>query len=157
MLPEEVIADLLVQSGRKLALAESCTGGLVGHRITNVPGSSAYYLGGVTAYSYEAKMRLIGVRPATLDLYGAVSSETVLEMAAGACKVFDADAGLAISGIAGPDGGTAQKPVGLVYFAFHSVGTRSAVSQVFEGNRIAVKEQAAEFALNWLAERLREG
>ena len=148
------VGEILRQRGLTFAVAESCTGGLVGHRITNVPGSSDYYLGSVTAYAYEAKVRLVGVKWATLDAYGAVSDEVVLEMAAGVREALGADVGISISGIAGPGGGTPEKPVGLVYFGM-SIGEENlSTHRIFEGERVQVKEQAADFVFGWLVERL---
>src|SRR5688572_23655210 len=109
---EENLRDLMRARKLKLVCAESCTGGLVSHRITNVSGSSEYFLGGVVAYSYEAKASLLGVSWMTLNAYGAVSEETAREMARGARKLFDADLSVSVSGIAGPSGGTPEKPVG---------------------------------------------
>ena len=103
---EILVGDLLRQHGLRLAVAESCTGGLIGHRLTNIPGSSTYYMGSVTAYAYEAKVRLLGVTWETLEKHGAVSRATVLEMARGVRRALAADIGLAVSGIAGPGGGT---------------------------------------------------
>ncbi len=151
------VGALLRQRGLTLALAESCTGGLVGHRVTNVPGSSEYYLGSVTAYAYEAKVRLLGVTWETLEAHGAVSDETVLEMAAGVRKALGADVGASISGIAGPGGGMPGKPVGLVYFGL-SIGEETlSTHRIFKGERVEVKEQAAEFILGWLVEVLSRG
>lgn len=151
------VGALLRQRGLTLALAESCTGGLVGHRVTNVPGSSTYYLGSVTAYAYEAKVRLLGVTWETLEAHGAVSDETVLEMAAGVRKALGADVGASISGIAGPGGGMPEKPVGLVYFGL-SIGEENlSKHRIFKGDRVAVKEQAAEFILGWMEEQLTVG
>ena len=112
---EEVLKDYMHARGFKLATAESCTGGLVSHRITNISGSSEYYPGGVVAYSYEAKASMLGVAWDTLNTHGAVSEETVLEMARGARKLFDADIAVSVSGIAGPTGGTDEKPVGTTW------------------------------------------
>ena len=112
---EILLGPLLTRRGLHLAVAESCTGGLIGHRITNVPGSSEYYLGSVTAYAYEAKVRLLGVRWDTLNTFGAVSRETVLEMARGVRAVLGAEIGMAVSGIAGPGGGLPEKPVGTTW------------------------------------------
>lgn len=149
--PLEVqVGEALRARGMRLGLAESCTGGLVGHRLTNVPGSSTYYMGSVTAYSYEAKVRLLGVQWETLERHGAVSDETVAEMAAGACLAMAADVGLSISGIAGPGGGTPTKPVGLVYFGLSVAGETSTEHHTFIGDRLQVKEQAAEYALELL-------
>src|SRR3989337_2750291 len=114
---ETQIGEKLRAHGLRLAVAESCTGGLVGHRLTNIPGSSTYYMGRVTAYAYEAKGRLLGVTWETLEKNGAVSAETVSEMALGIRRALAADMGIAVSGIAGPGGGTPEKPVGLVWMA----------------------------------------
>lgn len=141
------VGEVLRNNGLRLALAESCTGGLVGHRLTNIAGSSTYYMGSVTAYAYEAKVRLLGVKWATLEEYGAVSDQTVSEMAQGARLAMAADIGVAISGIAGPGGGTPQKPVGLVYFGLSAPGIELTEHALFSGSRVEVKEQAADFAL----------
>ena len=142
--------------GMRLAVAESCTGGLIGHRLTNVPGSSTYYMGSITAYSYEAKVRLLGVKWPTLEEYGAVSPATVGEMALGVRRTMAADVGLSVSGIAGPGGGTEEKPVGMVVFGLSTIKGVNTTTKVFEGDRIAVKEQTAEFALNYLINNIEE-
>ena len=144
---EETIGKLLRAGGLRLALAESCTGGLVGHRLTNVPGSSTYYMGSVTAYAYEAKVRILGVAWKTLEQHGAVSAETVKEMALGARRALAADIGISISGIAGPGGGTAEKPVGLVWMGLSAADGVWTREHHFKGERVSVKEQAAEAAL----------
>ena len=151
---EVLIGEYLRPLGLKLALAESCTGGLVGHRITNVPGSSEYFLGGVTAYAYEAKVKLLGVSWDTLTRFGAVSRETVLEMARGARTALGADIGVAVSGIAGPGGGMPGKPVGLTWIGLSANDGEDARSFIFPGDRLEVKEQAAEQALQLLGEYL---
>jgi nicotinamide-nucleotide amidase len=148
------IGERLRSLGLKLAVAESCTGGLVGHRVTNVPGSSDYFLGGVTAYAYEAKVKLLGVSWETLTRFGAVSRETVVEMARGARGALEADIGVSVSGIAGPGGGMPEKPVGLTWIGLSAKGFEEARSFVFPGDRLAVKEQAAEQALRMLNEYL---
>lgn len=112
---EEVIGDYLKRLGKKLSVAESCTGGYVSHLITAIPGSSAYFNGSVVSYSNQSKARLLGVSEALIEEYGAVSQQVVEAMAAGALMRFDADYALSISGIAGPDGGTVEKPVGTVW------------------------------------------
>lgn len=114
---EAVIGSLLLERNLTLGTAESCTGGHLAHRITSVPGSSAYFIGSVVSYSNELKQRLLGVKPETLEQYGAVSEETVREMVAGALRLLDVDIAIAISGIAGPGGGTPEKPVGTVWMA----------------------------------------
>jgi PncC family amidohydrolase len=151
---EILIGELLRKRGLRLAVAESCTGGLIGHRITNVAGSSTYYMGSVTAYAYEAKVRLLGVRWETLEKYGAVSKETVLEMANGVRSALAADVGLAVSGIAGPGGGTPEKPVGLTCFGLSAAGVDEAWSLIFRGDRLQIKEQSADQALRLLADYL---
>ena len=153
---ETRVGALLRQRGLTLAASESCTGGLVGHRITNIPGSSDYYLGSITAYAYEAKARLLGVKWDTLNTHGAVSDEVVIEMAEGLRKTLDASVGISISGIAGPGSGTPEKPVGLVYFGLSTSQKSISTHQIFTGDRLAVKQQAADFILSWLLEELQE-
>ncbi|MEN8242449.1 MAG: CinA family protein [Chloroflexota bacterium] len=159
---EHSVGIKLREYGLRLAVAESCTGGLIGHRITNIPGSSTYYMGSITAYAYEAKVRLVNVKWETLENHGAVSDETVAEMAVGVRRSLAADIGISVSGIAGPGGGTPDKPVGLVYFGLSSgkndlgpfsmgVWTRH---HIFKGDRIGVKEQAADYALQFLLDLL---
>ncbi|GMV33376.1 MAG: hypothetical protein AMXMBFR60_12050 [Chloroflexota bacterium] len=137
-----------------LAAAESCTGGLVSSRITDVPGSSAYFLGGVVAYSYEAKASLLGVSWDTLNKYGAVSRETVIEMARGARKLFNADIAVSISGIAGPGGGTDAKPVGTVWVGLSASGGEEARHFVWEGDRILNKQLSSEAAMQFILDYL---
>lgn len=151
---ETQIGFLLQQRGWKLALAESCTGGLVGHRITNVPGSSEYFLGGVVSYSYESKVNLLEVSWETLNSTGAVSRETVLEMARGARKLLNADIAVSVSGIAGPGGGTAEKPVGTTWVGLASNDGESANGFQFTGDREQNKLSAANAALQILLDYL---
>jgi PncC family amidohydrolase len=147
---EALSGELLRQLGLTLTIAESCTGGLLGHKITNVPGSSDYFLGGVTAYAYEAKVRLLGVRWETLEKFGAVSKETVIEMAEGVRRILGADIGLSVSGIAGPGGGTPEKPVGLTWIGLSTASHTETWKHVWQGDRLAIKEQAATGALQLL-------
>jgi len=151
---EAMVGVMLTQRGWRLALAESCTGGLISHRITNIPGSSEYFLGSVIAYAYEAKVMLLGVNQETLDKYGAVSKETVLEMARGVRQVLGAEVGLSISGIAGPGGGTPEKPVGLTWIGLSMPDYENAWQRNWTGNRLKIKEQAAEEALKLLLNHL---
>jgi PncC family amidohydrolase len=151
---EIIVGELLRRRGLRLAVAESCTGGLIGHRITNIPGSSTYYMGSVTAYAYEAKVRLLGVRWETLEKYGAVSKETVLEMSRGVRKALAADIGLAVSGIAGPGGGTAEKPVGLIWIGLSAADVDEAWRFNWDGDRLQIKEHSAEQALQLLVDYL---
>lgn len=145
---EEAVGRLLIERGVTLATAESCTGGLLGNRITNVAGSSEYFLGGVVSYSDAAKMNLLGVSQETLNEVGAVSEETAQEMASGARKVFQSDVGVGITGIAGPTGGTGEKPVGLVYIAVDVAGDVAVHEFVFSQDRRYNKELSAQAALN---------
>ena len=147
---EVIVGRLLEQRGVTLAVAESCTGGLVGHRITNVPGSSAYYEGSITAYSYDIKELILHVRHDTLYHYGAVSEQTAREMAWGVRRAFCADIGLAVTGIAGPGGSTPEKPVGLVYVALAASDGEWVEQHVWSGNRLENKEHSAEAALDLL-------
>lgn len=156
ILPEILAGELLRQHGLRLAIAESCTGGLIGHRLTNVPGSSTYYMGSVTAYAYEAKVRLLGVHWETLEKHGAVSKETVIEMARGVRRALAADIGIAVSGIAGPTGGTPEKPVGLVWIGLSAPEIDKARSYIWKGDRIQNKELTAEQALRLLIDFLVE-
>lgn len=151
---EDEIGELLRASGLKLATAESCTGGLIADRITNVPGSSDYFVGGVVAYAYEAKVALLNVSWDTLRAYGAVSRETVLEMARGARKVLSADVAISVSGIAGPGGGLPNKPVGTTWIGLCGPGVERAELKLFKGGRLDVKDQAAVTALLMLKEYL---
>ena len=145
---EDAVGRLLIERGLTLATAESCTGGLLGNRITNVAGSSEYYLGGIVSYSDAAKMNLLGVSQETLKEFGAVSEETAKEMAAGARRVLQSDVGVSITGIAGPTGGTEDKPVGLVYIAVDVAGDVAVRKFVFSEDRRYNKEVSAQAALN---------
>jgi len=145
---------ILHQRGLRLALAESCTGGLLGSRITDVPGSSEYFMGSIVAYSYEAKVSLLGVSWDTLNAYGAVSRETVLEMARSARRMLDADIAASVSGIAGPGGGTLDKPVGTTWIALVAPDGEWAREFHFAGNREQNKTSAADAALEMLLEYL---
>lgn len=153
---EVLIGRALQERGWSLATGESCTAGLVSHRITNVPGSSEYFLGGVVAYSNDAKARFLGVELSTLTKFGAVSQETALEMARGVRKALEADVGISVTGIAGPSGGTPEKPVGLTWIAISSHGTDRARCYVWEGDREANKAQSAQAALTLLLEVLED-
>lgn len=154
---EAHVGAALLERGWTVSTAESCTGGLVTHRLTNIPGSSAYVQGGVIAYSYESKETLLKVRHETLVAYGAVSEETAVEMALGARALLDTDVAVSITGIAGPGGGMPGKPVGLTYLA---VATRSGifrvVRRVWNGDREAVKSASADCALELLLEAVKQ-
>ena len=130
-----------------LAVAESCTGGLLGHRITEVPGSSDYFMGGIIAYSYEAKEKFLNVQAETLNSYGAVSEETAFEMVEGLLQTFDVEVGIAVTGIAGPASDQSEKPVGLTWVAVGTPSGTVAESYIWEGNRSENKAQSAQAAL----------
>jgi len=147
---EVTIGILLHERGLKLAVAESCTGGLLCDRITDVPGSSEYFIGGFVSYAYEAKVKSLGVRWDTLKAYGAVSRETVLEMARGARTALAADLGIAVSGIAGPGGGMPEKPVGLTWIGLSAPDGEWARVFRFPGDRKQNKASSAEAALQLL-------
>jgi PncC family amidohydrolase len=144
----ERVIQLLTERGLTLALGESCTGGLISDLLTDVPGSSRCFMGGIVAYANEAKERLLDVSAETLQRYGSVSEQTVTAMARGARERFGADLGLAATGIAGPGGGTPEKPVGLVYLALAAGDGRCLVKRfVWYGSRRQNKRQSAEAAL----------
>lgn len=153
---ETQIGSLLQGRGWKLALAESCTGGLVGNRITDVPGSSEYFLGGVVSYSNQAKVNLLGVSWETLNSNGAVSRETVIEMARGARKLLNAEIAVSVSGIAGPGGGTIKKPVGTTWIGLAVIEGEWANVFQFTGDRVQNKSYAAEAALQVLLDYLQK-
>lgn len=151
----EQLGECLVARGLKLASAESCTGGWLAKVITDIPGSSAWFTGSVVSYSNEAKQSLLGVLQNTLNEFGAVSGETVLEMSDGLFAHTDADVAVSVSGIAGPDGGTEEKPVGLVWLSW---GKRDksvfANAYNFTGDREDVRKQSIKQALNNLQDLL---
>ena len=153
---EVFIGRLLSQRGLKLGLAESCTGGLVGHRMTSVPGSSEYFVGGIVAYSYEAKVKILDVSWDTLNNFGAVSSEIVLEMARGAKKIFDVDIAVSVSGIAGPGGGTDEKPVGTTWVGLAANDGIWSREFHFDGNREQNKTSSADAAFQMLMDYLQD-
>jgi len=154
---EVKIGKLLRARGLKLAVAESCTGGLVADRITDTPGSSDYFLGGIVAYAYEAKVALLGVSWDTLRAHGAVSRETVLEMARGALKALAADVAISVSGIAGPGGGLPNKPIGTTWLGLSTASDERAQLALFSGDRRENKALAAEAALGLLLDYLQGG
>jgi PncC family amidohydrolase len=149
----ERLQDLCLERGLTVATAESSTGGLVGGAITSVPGSSGYYLGGVISYSDEAKADLLGVPAGTLAGHGAVSAQVALAMAAGARELLRASLAVAITGIAGPGGGSEAKPVGLTYVGLASAEGADVRRFVWTGDRAANRASTAEAALEWLIER----
>ncbi len=151
---EEEIAALLREHVLTIAVAESASGGLISHLITNVPGSSDYFRGGVVAYDDEVKVKVLGVSRETLTRYGAVSYQTGEEMAQGVRRLMNADIGLSDTGVAGPAGATPEKPVGLFYIGISSDLGTSVAEHTFGGDRLQNKRSAAERALTMLKEHL---
>lgn len=150
----EEISKLLSARGLTIATAESCTGGLIAHNITNIPGSSDYFERGVIVYSNTAKMELLKVNQTTIDQKGAVSPETAVEMAVGVKNMAGTDIGLAVTGIAGPSGGTTEKPVGFVYIAVATEDGTEVQNFQFDGERIDIKKQTADAALGMVNDYL---
>jgi PncC family amidohydrolase len=153
----ERVGHMLRAARLTLAVAESCTGGMLGGLLTEVPGSSEYFVGGVIAYADEIKQRLLGVSAETLATQGAVSAEAALEMARGVRSVTGASVGVSITGVAGPGGGTAEKPVGLTYIALVGPQFERVEKRVWSGDRPSNREASADLALklvlSYLAER----
>lgn len=150
------LADHLSARGQTVSCAESCTGGLLAAAFTSLPGSSRWFHQSFVTYSNEAKQSMLGVQAQTLQQHGAVSRETVAEMAQGAQTRAAAAYALSISGIAGPDGGSAEKPVGTVWFGLATPTQKQQQSMHFSGNREAVRAQAVAFALDWLVRHLED-
>jgi nicotinamide-nucleotide amidase len=150
-----LVGRQLREQGLTLAVAESCTGGLICHRLTNVPGSSDYFQGGVVTYGNQAKLDLLRVPEETLDREGAVSEATVKAMALGAKEIFHTPLGLAVSGIAGPSGGSPEKPVGTVWIGLATPMGVEAKAYRFHGSREEIKALSAQTALDWLRRELK--
>ncbi len=149
------VAKFLQKNNVKVATAESCTGGWVAKVLTDLPGSSAYFDRGFVTYSNQAKQEMLGVSKDTLDTHGAVSEQVVAEMVAGALKKSSADIAIAISGIAGPTGGSKEKPVGTVCFAWQLKGEEALTqTMLFDGNRDNIRKQSVEFILNGIIEKI---
>lgn len=151
---EEQLGTSIKARGWKLAVAESCTGGLVADRITNVAGSSEYFLGGIVAYANTAKENLLGVSADTLRAYGAVSQETAVEMATGVRRAFGADLGVSVTGIAGPGGAQAGKPLGLTFLGLSGPAGDRVERHVWSDDRRGNKARSAEAALKMLLDEL---
>lgn len=154
MVADQELAALFLASGMTLALAESCTGGMIAARVTDIAGCSAWFKGGVVAYSNEVKMALLDVPAPLLARFGAVSEQVGRAMAEGARKVVGSDLSLAVTGIAGPDGGTIEKPVGTVYLALADQDGCEVVRCQFDGSRAAIRQQTVEKGLLMLKKRL---
>ncbi|HEY2083726.1 MAG TPA: CinA family protein [Verrucomicrobiae bacterium] len=151
---ETKIVRLLTERKQTLAVAESCTGGFISHRLTNVPGASAVFLSGLVTYSNEAKQTFLGVRPATLAQYGAVSEPVAREMAEGARRASGTDYAIAVTGIAGPGGGTDEKPVGTVFIALATARETRVLRRLNPGDRLAFKQTTSQQALQQLESAL---
>lgn len=147
---EEDIGRMLRERDLTISTAESCTGGLIGHLITNVPGSSLYFSGGVIVYSNRSKVELLHVSRETIEKHGAVSGRTAREMAAGVKTLFDSGLGLAVTGIAGPEGGSREKPVGTVFIGVAMERGIFSERYMFRGTREQIKGKTAETALTWV-------
>ncbi|MDH4210280.1 MAG: nicotinamide-nucleotide amidohydrolase family protein [candidate division WOR-3 bacterium] len=149
------IGGMLLERKLRISVCESCTGGMLGAAITSAPGSSRYFAGGVIAYSDAVKKNVVGVKRSTLERFGAVSAQTAREMARGVRNRMRSDVGVAITGIAGPNGGTAKKPVGLVYIAV-AAGKRCKVKRfMFIGGRQTVRKSSVKKAFDMIREMLR--
>jgi nicotinamide-nucleotide amidase len=156
-MPEDLVTKivrLLTERKQTLAVAESCTGGYISHRLTNVPGASAVFSSGLVTYSNEAKQTFLGVRPATLAKHGAVSEPVAREMAEGARRASRTDYGIAVTGIAGPSGGTPEKPVGTVFIALASPRETRVLRRFNPGERFAFKQATSQQALEQLESEL---
>jgi nicotinamide-nucleotide amidase len=147
---EEVVARFLAERNLTLALAESCTGGLISRRIARIPGISQFYLGGIVSYANDAKLKLLGVKPDTLEKFGAVSEQTAVEMARGIRERLGAGIALSVTGIAGPSGGSAAKPIGTVWMSIARPPGAEARLFQFHGDRERIILGASQAGLNWL-------
>ncbi len=149
-----VLGERLREKSLTLAVAESCTGGLIGHLLTSAPGSSYYFMGGIVAYSNQAKVDLLQVRKETIDTHGAVSAAAARQMAEGVRRRFQTDMGLAVTGIAGPEGGTIEKPVGTVHIGLALHHDTFCERYRFKGSREEIKSHAALMAMDWVRRHL---
>ena len=148
------IVNTLEKAGMTLSAAESCTGGMVSSSVVDYPGASSVFMDGIVTYSNEAKMKFLGVSSETLEKYGAVSSETAAEMCSGVAKVSGTDIGISTTGVAGPGGGTAEKPVGLVYIGICIRGEVYTERLMLDGDRTEIRRQTTEILLTRLKEKI---
>ena len=153
---ETIVSEILIEKKLTISTAESCTGGLVSSTLINYPGISSVFIEGCVTYSNESKINRLGVNPSTLEIYGAVSEETAREMAEGIAKNFNTNVAISTTGIAGPGGGTSDKPVGLVYIGIYINGKTSVNKYIFQGNRDEIRLSATKNALNDLRLKLLE-
>jgi PncC family amidohydrolase len=154
---EDIIGKILVEKKLTISTAESCTGGMLAGRLINYPGISSVFLEGLITYSNEAKMKRLRVNNDTLQKYGAVSEATAREMVSGLVAYAGTDIGISVTGIAGPGGGTIEKPVGLVYIGLSIRGQVYVKRFIFQGSRADIREKTVEIALSWLIEELDKG
>lgn len=147
---EEIVGSMLIKKKKTVAFAESCTGGRIGNLLTDVPGSSRYFLGSVIVYSNKAKVDLLNVSEKTLENHGAVSDPTACEMAEGARRIFQSDLGLSVTGIAGPDGGSKEKPVGTVHIGLSSKENTISKRYLFPGTRDQIKQHSTMMTMDWI-------
>ena len=151
---EQIVGELLAKRGETLAVAESCTGGLIAQRITEVPGSSAYFMEGAVTYSNAAKIRTLGVDPAIIEQHGAVSAECAEAMAAGMRVYANTDHAISVTGIAGPDGGSEEKPVGTIFIGYASKTLTKSIRFVLPGDRYLIRWRTSQAALDYLRRQL---
>ncbi|MBD3289023.1 nicotinamide-nucleotide amidohydrolase family protein [candidate division KSB1 bacterium] len=152
----EEFVKFLIQNKITISTAESCTGGIIAKQITDVPGASSVFLGSVVSYSDEMKIKMLNVKKETLQEFGSVSESTVREMLEGIDKITASDIGIAISGIAGPGGGTEEKPVGTVFIGINIKGNINIRRMIFSGNRNAIREKSAAYAINMVDDYIRK-
>ena len=155
MLSTEVqkLSELLVANGLTISVAESCTGGSLSQALTSIPGASSYFDCGYITYSNQSKVEMLGVDIQKIKTYGAVSEEVALEMVIGLATRSHSDIAVSVTGVAGPTGGTPEKPVGMVCFGFSYDGKRSASTQLFSGDRTSIVSQSVSYALKQLSVR----
>ena len=153
---ETVVSEMLIEKNLTISTAESCTGGLVSATLINYPGISSVFIEGCVTYSNESKINRLGVNPHTLEVHGAVSEETAREMAEGIAKNFNTNVAISTTGIAGPGGGTSDKPVGLVYIGIYVNGKTTVSKYILPGNREEIRLRATKYAINDLRLRLLE-
>jgi nicotinamide-nucleotide amidase len=152
----KAVVEHLVKAEKTLAVAESCTGGLIAAAITDIPGASKVFSGGAITYSNEVKAELLGIPECLIAQHGAVSAEVAAAMASAVAEKFGTDYGLSATGYAGPTGGTEADPVGTVYLGYHSPEGLWACRLQIEGGRVQVRERAVEYALNWMRRKLKK-
>ncbi|OGV57560.1 MAG: hypothetical protein A2X49_00220 [Lentisphaerae bacterium GWF2_52_8] len=143
----KALAGVMLEKGLTLSVAESCTGGLIAKKITDLPGSSGYFAGGVVAYSNRAKINILGIPPSVIGKYGAVSGRTASLMARRARELFGTDLGCGVTGIAGPGGGTEAKPAGLIYYAVSKRGGTTVTKLLLKGSRASIRKKASDMVL----------